>query len=675
MERLMETLAPLRQITVTALACASLLVAPLAAAPATATPTAPAAPTAAQAADPIPSEVIAAPGDLAQFGTVSDVALAGSSVLVEVTAPAGPRVYHRPLAGGAWSGTWGGRELVGDLLAAENDVVHLATGGTEVLAWSRGGGGSREVPQGTVLGHGAEWVVFPVDHSPVDRLFTQPVTGGEEVWIGEPSDGYGPIDPALGYALDGDRAFVAHGIDWEPELGTETWSYPAAQGNDAVSSGGEACRSIPGGGTVEVADAFGRFALMACTDGGAALTLDEQKVYAHIPVSAGLHTKDLSLGDGFVLGTSTTNGELLVVPYLGGTAGTLNKTDAFDLDDAGTAVAFVDPAKNVRIASDLRQWSSEPATEIEDSTPPVVDPPVHRYLGTTADGSVEFEVEAFGKDRATPPFRATGVAQHDYRYRLRPAGASQFGDYAPVDGRPYPAGATVCWSATATDVAGNVSQWSAETCATAERPALAPTYQPEWPTAADMKENAGVNTVSPLYSWGTTDQTVTSYQVGHWLARGTSVSLPAAQTLSGDTGSASYVLSEGDQRCLRLRSQDQAGWSAWTGWSCSAAPMGTDTMNGGNSTGPYSHYASPEKGLYSAAQVVGRSARVKVHTGPAYGVVRVYIGTTLLGSFDASSPTSGVKHVVFEGNTRITGNLRIAAAGKYIRVGEIYLTR
>jgi hypothetical protein len=671
MERLMERLVPITRFAMTAVACAGLLVAPLAAVPATGLPSAPAA----QAVEPIPSDILATAKDLAGLGTVSDVALAGDSVLVEVVTPTGPRVYHRPLAGGEWSDNWRGHVLVGDLLAAENDVVHLATRGTEVLAWSRDGGDSRTVPQGAVLGHGAERVIYPVEQTPVDWLFTQPVTGGEEVWIGEPSDGYGPVDPALGYALDGDRAFVAHGIDREPELGTETWSYPAAQGNDALASGGEACRSIPGAGTVEVADAFGRFALMACTGGGAALTLDDQQVYAHIPVSAGLRTKDLSLGAGFVLGRSTSDGTLLVVPYLGGTVGALSPTTAFDLNDAGTAVAFVDQAQNVRLASDLRQWSSDPATQLVDDAAPVVDPPVYRYLGPTADGSVEFEVEAFGKDRATAPYRATGVAEHDYRHRVRPAGASEFGDHAPVDGRPYPAGATVCWSATATDVAGNVSRWSAETCTTAERPTLDPTYLPEWPTAADMDEKTGVNTVSPEYAWGTADRTITAYQVGHWLARGTNVSLPATQTLPGDTGSASYVLNEGDQRCLRLRAQDQAGWSPWTGWSCSAAPLGTDTMNGGNSTGPYSHYASPDKGLYSAQQVIGRSARVKVHTGPSYGVVQAYIGTTLLGSFDAYSPTDGVTYVTFEGTARVTGNLRIAAAEKYVRVGEIYLTR
>lgn len=665
----MDRLVPVTRLAMTAVACTSLLVAPLAAVPATAAPTA-------QAAEPIPSDILATPEDLADLGTVSDVALAGDSVFVEVATPAGPHVYHRPLAGGEWSDTWGGHVLAGDLLAAENDVVHLAAGGAEVLAWSRDGGGSREVPLGTSLGHGGEWIIYTVEHSPLDRLFTQPVTGGEEVWLSEPNDGYGDLDPALGYTVDGDRAFVAHpGVDWLPERGTETWSYPASQGNDALRSDTEACRVIPGADTVEVADAFGRFALMACTDGGAALTLDDQEVYTHIPVSAGLRTKDLSLGAGFVLGRSTSDGQLLVVPYLGGAAGTLSPTNAFDLNDAGTAVAFVDQAQNVRLASDLQQWSSDPATEIVDDAAPAVGAPVYRYLGTTANGSVEFEVEASGTDRATPPFRATGVAGYDYRYRLRPAGSSQFGDYAPVDGQPYPAGATVCWSATATDHAGNTSQWSAETCTTAERPALAPTYLPEWPTAADMNENTGVNTVSPKYSWGTTDQTVTAYQVGHWLARGTNVTLPATQTVSGDTGSASYVLNEGDQRCLRLRAQDPAGWSPWTGWSCSAAPMGTDTMNGGNSTGPYSHYASPDKGLYSARQIIGKSARVKVHTGPLYGTVRVYIGTTLLGSFDAYSATNGVRYVTFDGTARVTGNLRIAAADKYIRVGEIYLIR
>lgn len=667
----MDRFGPMTRRAVTALACAGLLVTPPVAATAAAAP-------AAQAADPVPSEILATPEDLADLGPVVDVALAGDSVFVEVTTPAGPHVYHRPLAGGAWSDTWGGRVLTGDLLAAENDVVQLADDGTEVLAWSRDGGGSREVPLGTSLGHGGEWIIYTVEHSPLDRLFTQPVTGGEEVWLSEPNDGYGDLDPALGHAVDGDRAFVAHpGVDWLPERGAETWSYPASQGNDALRSDTEACRVLPGAGTVEVADAFGRFALMACTDGGAALTLDKDEVYAHIPVSAGLRTRDLSLGDGFVLGTSTSNGDLLVVPYLGGTPGTLNRTSTFDLNDAGTAVVFVDQARNVRIASDLQAWSSEPATEIVDNAPPVVEAPTYRYLGATGDGSAEFDVETSGQDRATPPYRASSgsVTEFDYRYRLRPAGGSEFGDHAPVDGQPYPAGATVCWSATGTDAAGNVSPWSDETCTTAERPVLVPTYEPEWPTGADMNEVAGVNTISPDYVWGTADATISQFQVGHWLARGKNVSLPATTTLGAGAGQASFVLNEGDQRCLRLRWEDQAGWSPWTGWSCSSAPMGTDTLNGGNSTGPYSHYASPGKGLFSVREIIGKAARVKVHTGPNYGEVALYIGTTPLGTFDAYSPTSGVQYVTFQRPDRVTGNLRIAATSKYIRVGEIYLLR
>lgn len=419
------------------------------------------------AVEPVPTEVLASADDLADagLGTAVDAHLAGDNLFVEVSTATGHRVYWRPLDGdnGSWSDTWGGHTLTGDLLASEHDVLLLDAGTTDVIAWSRDGGGSRTVPQGTVLGGSAQRVAY------VDAdlgAVTQEVTGGAQVRV-QPANSsvwYFP-DIADGFAITGDSLYA---VDEILTKTVERWHGPT--GEPAGRSDGDPCGAVPGATGLHVEDARGRFALATCTDGVVGLTADSAAVYDDItlPVRMERGATPPRLGDGFALGVSTTTGELLAAPYLGGTPGTLGDATAFDLDDAGARAVLVDGAGDVRIARDLQPWSSTPATEIVDHAPPqargmtiISRPPVVPDTAT-------FQAVVEGQDRATPPFLPSGIAQEEVRYRIRLAGESQFSDWMPVppDGTAnYPAPSRICWSGRQTDEAGNVSDWTdEETC-------------------------------------------------------------------------------------------------------------------------------------------------------------------------------------------------------------------
>jgi hypothetical protein len=110
----------------------------------------------------VPSTLLAVAADLP--GVVQAVALTASTVFVQIAGDTGPQVLWRDRAGGEWSTTWGGTDLAGELIAAENDVVHLRQGENEIVAWTRDGGGSRAVPSGTRLGRGAQYVAYLNSH-------------------------------------------------------------------------------------------------------------------------------------------------------------------------------------------------------------------------------------------------------------------------------------------------------------------------------------------------------------------------------------------------------------------------------------------------------------------------------------------------------------------------------
>ncbi|MFI6426653.1 hypothetical protein [Promicromonospora sp. NPDC050880] len=419
--------------------------------------------------DPVPTEVLASAGDLADLGTAVDAHLAGDTVFVEVSTPQGRRVYWRPVDDDtvAWSGTWGNRTLTGNLLAAENDALLLDVGSTRVLAWSRDGGGSRTLPDDAVLGQGAQYVAFTGEgYYGSPGPVTQLVTGGDQIPVkpANPSDGSLP-DITSGFAIAGSTLYGVDVFEWPA---ASAWD--AATGNPWPAVGGDPCDQPRDLDDLRIEDAHGRFALASCQDGVVGLTGDSAEVYRDVMLAVPMErtTTHPQLGDGVVVGVSTTRGDLLAAPTLGGAPGTLGEATAFDLNDAGTNVVLVDDTGDVRIARDLTPWSSTPATEIVDHAAPSVQVfPTPLEPATPETGRYETYVQA--RDVATPPFEESGVAETetDLRARIKLAGETDFGDPMPVpEGEPveYPVGATVCWEGRAVDNAGNDSGWQGEKC-------------------------------------------------------------------------------------------------------------------------------------------------------------------------------------------------------------------
>ncbi|MEU4388863.1 hypothetical protein [Promicromonospora sp. NPDC023805] len=416
--------------------------------------------------EPVPTGVLASAKALADagLGTAVDAHLAGENLFVEVSTASGRRVYWRPVDGtnATWSNTWGGRTLTGDLLASEHDVLLLDVGSTDVLAWSRDGGGSRTVPEGTVLGRGAQRVAYGSGAAAV----TQGVTGGERVAV-QPANQSVWYFPSIadGFAITGDALYA---VDEILTKTVERWHGPT--GEVTRGTGGDPCGSVPGASGLHVEDARGRFALATCTGGVVGLTADSAGVYDDVTLAVGMKRTSTppQLGDGFVLGVSTTTGDLLAAPSLGGSPGKLGKATAFDLDDTGTRVVLVDGAGDVRIARDLRAWSSDPATEIVDHAAPVSTGVTPISRPPAVPDTAAFQAAVGGSDRATPPFRPSGKALHEARYRIRLAGETQFSAWKPVPpgSTPnYPAPSRICWTGRITDNAGNVSPWNTnQTC-------------------------------------------------------------------------------------------------------------------------------------------------------------------------------------------------------------------
>lgn len=521
----------------------------------------------------VPTEVLASAKALADagLGTAVDAHLAGENLFVEVSTASGHRVYWRPVDGtnATWSNTWGGRTLTGDLLASEHDALLLDVGSTDVLAWSRDGGGSRTVPEGTVLGRGAQRVAYGSGGAAV----TQGVTGGERVSVQPANESYWYFPSiADGFAITGDALYA---VDETMTKTVERWHGPTGEAH--TGTGGDPCGSVPGASGLHVEDARGRFALATCTGGVVGVTADRSGVYDDVTLAVGMERTNTppQLGEGFVLGVSTTTGELLAAPSLGGSPGTLGKARAFDLDDTGTRVVLVDGTGAVRIARNLQAWTSEPATEIVDHAAPVslgVDlmgrPPV-------VPDTAALDAVIQGYDRATPPFRASGKALHEVRYRIRLAGETQFSAWKAVsdggDTPNYPAPSRICWIGRITDKAGNVGAWNTnQTC----KDTVGTTNQVEsLPLPSAVKADADGRTTVAYEYRGTNGEYLAGSDVRYrWFVPGRT---PPNWTVQ-DYGAGSEVVyfplenvPTGYQVCFQARGYDADGsMSKWMARQC-----------------------------------------------------------------------------------------------------------
>lgn len=133
------------------------------------------------------------------------------------------------------------------------------------------------------------------------------------------------------------------------------------------------------GAVSRLADARGCVSLVACDDGIVAV-LDHQRAYRPYVLVEGL--LDPILGAGFVAGSRTVSGDLMVAPLQGTARGSLGSGSAVDLDDSGTSAAFIDDSGVVRMA-DLSAWSRK----LESSNPENAAPTVNARLKWFVDGT------------------------------------------------------------------------------------------------------------------------------------------------------------------------------------------------------------------------------------------------------------------------------------------------
>ncbi|PUB28751.1 hypothetical protein C8K30_103172 [Promicromonospora sp. AC04] len=505
-----------------------------------------------QAAEQISSSLLAAAAELP--GAATDVAFTDGVVFVQVSDNA---IYWRNQTGGEWSRTWGGTELTGELVAAEADVVQIDQGETDLLVWTRGGGGSRPVPSDTILGHGAQYVGFL---DPVNGPTVQTVTSDQVM----PAIQLGPAEGNDGMAISGaDLVTMTDGGVQFTDISTGT-----------VVARVATCGSS-GTTTNILGDTRSRFAFASCNSSPPTV-VDGDRIYVRTGLGTTLKADFLG-GEGFVLGTLRSAEELTVLSAFGGAAGSLGQVTSFDLDDDATAVAFVDAAGDVRSA-DLHEWTIDRATEIHDETSPV-------SLNVTVDGtwtaagsgvsvSRNYRVQGAAVDSGTIPFRAIGIATQELRYRQKLFGSSTYGDYVQVGAESAvvtsaPPGSRRCWSVRATDMAGNESGWSAtEKCVAIDG------TKPTASVAAAPSAVKATATATPVtFKYSATDNgAVASYDIryhkdpnggsiGPWVYPSTGQGITAKSFTVG-TGKSYRV-------CFSVRARDAAGnLSAWTGSRC-----------------------------------------------------------------------------------------------------------
>ncbi|MFD2793981.1 hypothetical protein ACFS27_10530 [Promicromonospora vindobonensis] len=490
-------------------------------------------------------------------GAAQAVALTASTVFVQTAGDSGSQVWWRERSGGEWSSSWGGTELAGELVAAESDVVHLRQGENEILAWTRDGGGSRAVPTGTSLGRGAQYIGY---FNARLQVAVQPVASAQDLPL--PAQGVGTGeggivvvgDDVVAMSGSGIRVFdipTARPIANQTACPQEIW-------RDAALSG-----------------AGSRLVLASCGPDGDIGAVDIGGVYTRF-VPAGSLERGFLTGEAFALGRSATSGDLTVVPALSGSpaggSGTLGPTTSFDLDDRATAVAFVDAVGDVRTA-DLSPWSSELATEIVDTTAPSATANVSGMWSSDESvlASRSYSASMLATDAGNYPYKASGVASGELRFRQKLAGQSTFGNYviaASSTTGTHPAGSTSCWSARAVDRAGNQGAWGSEQCVAIDgaRPTVTTTALP-----ARVKATETATPVTFKYSARDNGKVATydvryhkdkgGTQIGSWVypRSGTGIT---ARSFTVGTGKSYRV-------CFSMRARDAAGnVSGWTSSRC-----------------------------------------------------------------------------------------------------------
>lgn len=414
----------------------------------------------------VPSEPISSMTELAELGRPTNVALTDTTLFVEVTDTDGPRVVWQDRADptSGWATAWGGSELVGELVAAEAGVVQIDQGETDLVAWTNGtDSGSRPVPTGAELGSGGRYLAT-VDGTVAS---IQPVRSDTTVTTV-------PVATANrvrgGVAVAGDEV-----VTLRDDYTLERYSITTGE---LIEQRPSIC---PVGNVTVLEDADPRFSLVWCDRD--VTVRDSEGVYEDFTVYTRSSSRTpAQLGAGTVVADFYTLRAAGVLPQYANDLYALRTGDAssegapiFDVDDAGTTVAMVDPGAVVQTA-DLAPYASPIVDEIHDDVAPVIDS-LTIEAEEVEEGDVTlrpYTVSAVASDRGNTPIRPAGLGSVELRYRVAPAGTREFGEYVHVagptasgTGKP---GTTMCWHARATDAFGNVGYWnygaSVEQCVT-----------------------------------------------------------------------------------------------------------------------------------------------------------------------------------------------------------------
>ena len=487
---------------------------------------------------------------LGDSGTaVTSVGLTDRAVYAATSA--GIVSHDRAATTAGWSPVQiGDAPLTGALLAAEGDALLVDDGTSDTLAWRAADGtwSARSVPTGTTLGRGGAYAVLPSVPT-ADGAITTPI---EDVRTGDVVWDY----PSLA------------GTAVTVEGGTVTG---VAASHTIVNRSIESHAALWSKNTVRAytrAETFGRW-LVPTSAEVVLVVRDLNDVYWGFFVP-----DDAIVGRDVAVSVDSTAHELVVDQFAGDDRSYGPASSASpDLDDAGTAVVYVDDEHHARFV-DLSDAPRVSTTIVDHAAP---DVPFTWVDAATSDavtvtGHANTPLDEYSRD-----FLAIGGVVTEMRYRQSRPG-SPFGAWSQprttttLSVRAIDGG-DICFAARAHDAAGNYTRWSDDECTHSD---LTPPRLTKVSTPAAAAVSHGHATPSVTYA-ATDVGSVPTYDVRYKVrarGAGTYGAWVYRSSFQGTTSTkAAVTISTGQRICFSVRARDAFGrTSAWSSSHC----LGTD---------------------------------------------------------------------------------------------------